>query len=125
MVFFYLRRKTGKRLVIMAYNTLFILNLLAAITALILGLFFIADQTPGLKLFTINGGFAAQVWLLLLAVSIGSHWLSIIVSKRNNDFMNSNYGTNLTLQLQKITLTCVIVLNLLAVWIPLMRLIYS
>ena len=125
LIVFFIKLRSDNKILSVFYTILFVLTLCVNIFVLLYGLSVILNNLPGLLFFTAAHGFAAQVWLFLIFITIGSQGLISIVRKLDSAFMNSNYGSNLQIQLRNITATGLMLLSLIALWIPLLKFMYS
>ncbi len=124
-IVFFIKLRSDNKILSFLYNVLFILTVGIDVIVLLYGLSVTLDRSSGFLLFTAVNGFAAQIWLFLIFITIGSQWLISIILKLDTLFMNSNYGSNLRLQLRNVTITGLTVLSMIAIWIPLLKIMYD
>jgi len=125
LIVFFIKLRLDNKILSVSYNVLFILTLGIDIVVLLYGLSATLSNTAGFLLFTAANGFAAQIWLFLVFITIGLQGLISIILKLDSAFMNSNYGSNLRIQLRNITVAGLMLLSLIAIWIPLLKIMYG
>ena len=125
LIVFFIKLRSENRILAVLFNVLFVLTVGINIVVLLYSLSVTLDSSLGFIFFTTQKGFTAQIWLFLILITIGSQWLIAIILKLDNAFMNSNYGLNLRIQLRTISVTALTLLSMIAIWLPLLKVIYS
>ncbi|HID39908.1 MAG TPA: hypothetical protein EYP36_10405 [Calditrichaeota bacterium] len=125
LIVFFIKLRSENRILAVLFNVLFVLTVGINIVVLLYSLSVTLDSSLGFIFFTTQKGITAQIWLFLILITIGSQWLIAIILKLDNAFMNSNYGLNLRIQLRTISVTALTLLSMIAIWLPLLKVIYS
>ncbi len=121
---FLIRRKSNNKMIRLFYNSVFFCAFIVDIILFLYSVALASGQKAGISLFTSENGYAAQVWLLFIGITLGANELASVIRKLDTDFINSNYGTNLALQLHTVTFTGLTALSILSVWVPFLLLLY-